>query len=48
MNVRCTSRDVGQGEVGRVTRRVLCTWHLVGLAVNKTMSITCQEMEYLV
>ena len=28
---------VGQGEVGRVTRRVLCKWHLLGLAVKRTM-----------
>ena len=37
LDVHCASRDVGQGEVGRVTRRVLCTWHLLGLAVKKTM-----------
>ena len=26
---------VGQGEVGGVTRRVLCTWQLLGLAVKE-------------
>ena len=25
---------VGQGEVGGVTRRVLCTWQLLGLAAK--------------
>ena len=28
------SRKGGQGEVGGVTRRVLCTWQLPGLAVK--------------
>ena len=26
---------VGQGEVGGITRRVLCTWQLLGLAVKE-------------
>ena len=26
---------VGQGEVGGVTRRVTCTWQLLGLAVKE-------------
>ena len=26
--------EVGQGEVGGVTRRVLCTWQLLGLAAK--------------
>ena len=34
--------EVGQGEVGGVTRRVTCTWWLLGLAVNKApRRVTC-------
>ena len=29
------AEKVGQGEVGVVTRRVLCTWQLLGLAVKE-------------
>ena len=29
-----SAERVGQGEVGRVTRRVACTWWLLGLAVK--------------
>ena len=30
----CVSRKDGTGEVGRVTRWVLCTWQLLGLTVK--------------
>ena len=29
-----SAERVGQGEVGGVTRRVLCTWQLLGLAAK--------------
>ena len=29
-----SAEKVGQGEVGGVTRRVLCTWELLGLVVK--------------
>ena len=32
-----SAERVGQGEVGGVTRRVLCTWQLLGLAVKTAM-----------
>ena len=32
-----SAEKVGQGEVGGITRRVLCTWQLLGLAVKKAM-----------
>ena len=30
-----SAERVGHGEVGGVTRRVLCTWHLLGLTVKE-------------
>ena len=32
--MQCAAERVGQGEVGGVTRRVLRTWQLLGMAVK--------------
>ena len=31
-----SAEKVGQGEVGGVNRKVLCTWQLLGLAVKRS------------